>query len=107
MKQLVASLELPGDIFDAEFPESDFLARLRELAILELLRVRRLHEHEALRMLGVDRPELLRRMEAAGIAPTEKLFGAIKHELDNAVAASRRRRGTAVGPGAAAKSGGG
>lgn len=93
MKQLAVRLEVPGDVFDADFPEDDFIARLRELAILELLRVKRLHEHEALRMLGVERRELVRKMEAVGIAPTEKLFDAIKHELDSAVAASRRQRG--------------
>jgi hypothetical protein len=46
-------LDLPADIFDDDFREEDFRARVRELAILELVRLKRLHEHEAQRMLGV------------------------------------------------------
>ncbi|MGH7933788.1 MAG: hypothetical protein ACREQN_11580 [Candidatus Binataceae bacterium] len=84
-------LDLPHDIFDNEFPEAEFVARVRELAILELLRVKRLHEHEALRMLGLERWELVERMERAGITPTEKVFDALKDELGQALDARRGR----------------
>ena len=78
-------LDLPDDIFDAQFPESDFAARVRELAILELVRVKRLHEHEAKEMLALERYELVERMKAAGIAPTEDVFAEIKGELTKAI----------------------
>ncbi len=84
-------LDLPGDVFDAEFTEDAFAARVRELAILELVRVKRLHEHEAQAMLGVERWELVERMKAAGIAPTEDVFAEITGELKTAIAARRAR----------------
>jgi hypothetical protein len=79
-------LDLPADIFDDDFRTEDFRARVRELAILELVRLKRLHEHEAQRMLSVERWE---RMERAGITPTEKVFDQLKHELGDAIAARR------------------
>jgi len=82
-------LELPDDIFDAKLTESDFTARVRELAILELVRQRRLHEHEAKEMLALERYELVERMKAAGIAPTEDLFAEIKGELNKAIDSKR------------------
>jgi len=82
-------LDLPADIFDDNLREQDFRARVRELAILELVRLKRLHEHEAQRMLGVERWELVERMERAGITPTEKVFELLKDELGDAIAARR------------------
>lgn len=84
-------LELPADVFDHSFTTEDFEARVREFAVIELLRARRLHEHEAQRILGVERWELVERMERAGVAPTEKVFDGLKAELTNAIAARRRR----------------
>jgi len=78
-------LDLPDDLFDPQFPESDFAKRVRELAILELVRVKRLHEHEAKEMLGIERYELVEKMKAAGIAPTEDVFAEIKGELTKAI----------------------
>jgi len=49
------ALDLPADVFDAGFPEDAFAARVRQWAILALVDARRLHEHEAARMLGVQR----------------------------------------------------
>jgi DNA-binding NtrC family response regulator len=85
-------LDLPDDLFDAEFTEEAFAKRVRELAILELVRVKRMHEHEAQQMLGIERWELVERMEAAGITPTEKVFERIKDELGKAIAAKGRNR---------------
>jgi hypothetical protein len=82
-------LDLPGDLFDAEFTEDAFAARVRELAILDLVRLKRLHEHEAQAMLGVERWELVERMKAAGIVPTEDVFAEITSELKIAIAARR------------------
>jgi hypothetical protein len=82
-------LDLPDDIFDAKLTESDFTARVRELAILELVRLKRLHEHEAKEMLALERYELVDRMKAAGIAPTEDLFAEIKGELTKAIDSKR------------------
>jgi hypothetical protein len=82
-------LDLPDDIFDANLTESDFAARVRELAILELVRQRRLHEHEAKEMLALERYELVERMKAVGIAPTEDLFAEIKGELTKAIDSKR------------------
>lgn len=82
-------LELPEDIFDDKFREADFLARVRELTVLELLRAKRLHEHEAQRILGLERWELIERMENAGITSTEKVFDALKDELGQALDARR------------------
>ena len=84
-------LDLPDDIFDPKLTESDFTARVRELAILELVRLKKLHEHEAKEMLALERYQLVERMKAAGIAPTEDLFAEIKGELTKAIDA---RRGT-------------
>ena len=90
-------LDLPADIFDHDFRKEDFRARVRELAILELVRLKRLHEHEAQRMLGVERWELVERMERAGITPTEKVFDQLKHELGDAIAARRSSASPAGG----------
>jgi hypothetical protein len=85
-------LDLPDDLFDPQFSESRFTARVRELAILELVRVKRIHEHEAKEILGLERHELVERMKAAGIAPTEDVFAEIKGELTKAIDARRPRR---------------
>ncbi len=84
-------LELPADLFDAEFTEEAFRRRVQELAVLELVRARRLHEHEAQAMLGIGRWELVERMKAAGITPTEDVFDEIKGELEKAIRAKRPR----------------
>ena len=84
-------LELPGDVFDAKFPETDFAARVRELAILELVRVKRIHEHEAKQLLGLERWELVEKMKAVGIAPTEDVFAGIQSELTKAIDSKRAR----------------
>ena len=90
--RLKIEFEVPDDVFDHEFKQAQFTARARELAILELIRVKRLHEHEAQQMLGLTRHELVQKMEAAGIVPTEKVFGAIRNELDSAIKSAERRR---------------
>jgi hypothetical protein len=87
LQKVRIDLDLPDDLFDAQYTEVDFTARVRELGILELVRVKRMHEHEAQRMLKLERWELVERMEAAGIAPTEKAFAEITGELKKAVAA--------------------
>ena len=84
-------LELPDDVFDAQFSRSDFAARVRELAILELVRIKRLHEHEAKTMLGLERWELVEKMKAAGIAPTEDVFAGIRRDLQKAIDSKRAR----------------
>jgi hypothetical protein len=83
-------IDLPPDLFDAQFPEEPFKARVRELAILELVRVKRLHEHEAQEMLGIGRWELVERMKAAGFQPTEEVFAKIRDDLGRAIAARRK-----------------
>ena len=90
-------LDLPADIFDDNLSEQDFRGRVRELAILDLVRLKRLHEHEAQRMLGVERWELVERMERAGITPTEKVFDRLKDELGDAIAARRSSANPAGG----------
>jgi phage head maturation protease len=84
-------IELPGDVFDAQFREADFRERVRELAILELVRVKRLHEHEAQEMLGVTRWQLVERMKASGIVPTEEAFDNLREELTKAIGTRRAR----------------
>lgn len=84
-------LDIPADLFDSQFTEAVFKERLRELALLELVRVKRLHEHEAQAMLGLSRWELLERMKAAGIVPTENTFEDIKGELEQAISARKRK----------------
>ena len=88
------NLDLPDDLFDAQFTESQLTARVRELAILELVRLKRIHEHEAKEILGIERHELVERMKAAGIAPTEDIFAEIKGELTKAIDARHARRGS-------------
>ncbi len=78
-------------MFDEQYPEANFAARMRELAILELVRARRLHEHEAKELLGIERWELVAKMKAAGIAPTEDVFAGIQNELKQAIASKRGR----------------
>jgi len=78
-------LDIPADIFDPEFSLTAFAARMREVAILELVRVKRMHEHEALELLGIERRELLEKMKACGIVPTENAFEEIKGELEKAI----------------------
>jgi DNA-binding NtrC family response regulator len=84
-------LELPSDVFDEQFRAEDFTRRVRDFAIFELLRAKRLHEHEAQRMLGLERWELVERMERAGIEPTEKVFDQLKDELTRAVSGRQKR----------------
>ena len=83
-------LDLPADVFDAEFTQAAFAERVRELAILELVRARRLHEHEAQAMLGIGRWDLVERMKAVGITPTEEAFNEIRGELEKAIRTKRR-----------------
>ncbi|HYA34028.1 MAG TPA: hypothetical protein VEF03_00340, partial [Candidatus Binataceae bacterium] len=68
------TIDIPADLFDSEYTRDAFGERLHELAILELVRVKRMHEHEAAAMLGIARWELVERMKAAGIEPTESTF---------------------------------
>jgi hypothetical protein len=96
-------LELPGDIFDVQFHEADFAVRVRELAILELVRVKRIHEHEAKQMLGLERWELVEKMKAVGIAPTEDVFAGIQSELTKAIDSKRARDAGKPGASAAPK----
>ncbi|HJU28862.1 MAG TPA: hypothetical protein VJ718_06815 [Candidatus Binataceae bacterium] len=84
-------LDLPADVFDDAFTTENFESRVREFAVMELLRARRLHEHEAQRILSIERWELVERMERTGIPPTEKIFDGVKIELSNAITARRRR----------------
>jgi len=78
-------LDIPADIFDKEYPLHGFAERMRELGILELVRIKRMHEHEALELLGLERRELLAKMKACGIVPTENAFEEIKGELEKAI----------------------
>lgn len=89
-------IDIPADVFDAQFPEPDFATRVRELAILELVRVKRIHEHEAKQMLGLERWQLVEKMKAVGIAPTEEVFADIQNELKKAID-SKRARGKSKG----------
>ncbi len=84
-------IDLPDDIFDANLTESDFADRVRELAVLELVRGKRLHEHEAKTILALERYELVERMKAVGIAPTEDVFAEIKGEITKAIDSKRRK----------------
>ena len=92
-------LDIPDPLFDDDFTAAAFEARVREFAVLELLRAKRLHEHEAARMLALERWELVERMEHAGIVPTEKEFDQIKGELGAAVASIKSRFGNPGNPG--------
>lgn len=85
-------IDIPADLFDGQFRAEDFAARVREFAVLELIRARRLHEHDAARILGLERWDLAALMEHAGIVPTEKQFDEIKGELGRLVAARGARR---------------
>ena len=82
-------LDIPADVFDHESTAEELTSRVREFAALELLRARRLHEHEAQRVLGLERWELIELMERAGIAPTEKTFSEIQDEFTRAIARHR------------------
>jgi hypothetical protein len=84
-------LDIPADVFDDKFSEASFAARVRELAVLELIRLRRMHEHEAKELLGIERFELVKRMKAVGIAPTEDVFAEIQSELGKAIDSKRSR----------------
>jgi len=90
---MILKLDLPSDLFDGQYSEADFATRMRELAILELVRVKRIHEHEAKEMLGLERWELVAKMKAAGVAPTEDVFAGIQDELKQAIASRRDRQG--------------
>ena len=92
-------LDIPDPLFDDDFTAAAFEARVREFAVLELLRAKRLHEHEAARMLALERWELVERMERAGIVPTEKEFDQIKGELGTAIASMKSRTGKSGTPG--------
>jgi DNA-binding NtrC family response regulator len=82
-------IEVPEGVFDNQFPVADFVARMRELALLELVRAKRIHEHEAAEALGCTRWELVEKMKAAGISPTEDLFAEIRGGLVDAIEARR------------------
>ena len=86
------TLDLPADVFDAGFPEDAFAERMRQWAILALVDAHRLHEHEAARMLGLERWELVERMEAQGIRPTEKVFEEIRGATGPARSPRTQRR---------------
>jgi lactoylglutathione lyase len=84
------TLDLPADVFDTGFSEDAFAMRVRQWALLALVDARRLHEHEAARMLGVERWELVERMQALGMQPTEQVFDEIRGQLGRAIAARER-----------------
>ncbi len=86
------TLDLRAGVFDAGFSEEAFAERVRQWAILTLVDARRLHEHEAARMLGVERWELIELMEAVGMRPTEKVFDEIRGQLGRAIAARQTAR---------------
>lgn len=92
-------LDLPDALFDDDFSAAAFAARVREFAVIELLRAKRLHEHEAARILALERWELVERMERAGVIPTEKEFDQIKGELGAAIASRAARTGKSGTPG--------
>jgi len=84
-------IDLDDDLFDAQYPADQFRDRLFELAILELVRSKRMHEHEAAQLLNVSRWQLVEKMKAAGFAPTEEVFAGIRGELERAIAARNKR----------------
>lgn len=86
------TLDLPSDVFDDAFPEAVFADRVRQSALLALVDARRLHEHEAARMLGLERWELVERMQAAGMRPTEAVFEEIRADLGEAIAKRNARK---------------
>jgi hypothetical protein len=43
-------------------------------------------------MLGIERWELVVKMKAAGVAPTEEVFAGIQDELKQAIASKRDRQ---------------
>lgn len=86
------TLDLPADVFDTGFSQEAFAVRVREWAILALVDARCLHEHEAQRMLGIERWELVQRMEALGMRPTEQVFEEIRGQLGRAIAARATAR---------------
>jgi len=83
-------IDLDDDIFDAQYPADEFRTRLYELAILELVRTKRMHEHEAASLLNVGRWQLVEKMRAAGLEPTEDVFAGIRDELERAVASRNK-----------------
>jgi hypothetical protein len=87
-------LDIPAELFDDDFTAAAFEARVRELAIIELIRAKRLHEHEAARILEIDRWDLVNKMEQAGIIATEKEFDQIKGDLGAAIEAKSRKLDT-------------
>jgi hypothetical protein len=91
-------LDIPAGLFDDDFTAAAFAARVREFAVMELMRAGRLHEHDAARMLALERWELIERMERAGIVSPEKEFKQIKGELNDAIASMKSRGGKAGAP---------
>jgi hypothetical protein len=85
-------LDIPAELFDDDFTAAAFEARVAEFAVIELVRAKRLHEHEAARMLEIDRWDLLDKMERAGILTTETEFDRIKGELGEAIEAKSHSR---------------
>jgi hypothetical protein len=85
-------LDIPAELFDDDFTAAAFEARVAEFAVIELVRAKRLHEHEAARMLEIDRWNLLDKMERAGILATETEFDRIKGELGDAIEAKSHSR---------------
>jgi len=91
-------LDIPAELFDDDFTAAAFKACAREFAVLDLMRAKRIHEHEAARMLAIERWELVERMERPGIVPTEKEYDQIKGELGNAIASMNARSRKAAAP---------
>jgi hypothetical protein len=58
--------DIPDGLFDDDFTAAAFDIRVREFAVIELTRAKRLHEHEAAGMFALERWELVERMEWAG-----------------------------------------
>lgn len=88
------TLDIPVEVFDDDFTAAAFEARVREFAIIELIRAKRLHEHEAARILEIDRWDLIDKMEQAEIVATQKEFDQIKGDLGAAIEAKSRRLDT-------------
>jgi hypothetical protein len=84
-------IETPAEIFDEGFPGAALEARVSELAIMELLRAKRLYEHDAAQIFAVKRWEVVEKIKRAGIVPAEREFDQIKGELGKAIASSTVR----------------
>ena len=89
-KALRVELELPDDAFGEDFDQETFCAKVREAAVMRLLREHRISQGKAAELLGLSRDQCLGLMASHGVPVVDLSPEKLELELRQAEAVFRR-----------------